>query len=54
MTNTRTNQASLPNIKSTSLEERGIEPRTFHMRSERSTAELHPQLTYARYLIVLF
>ena len=26
------------------LEMRGIEPRAFHMQSERSTTELHPQL----------
>ena len=25
------------------MEMRGVEPRTFHMRSERSTTELHPQ-----------
>ena len=25
------------------LEMRGVEPRTFHMRSERSTTELHPR-----------
>ena len=24
------------------VEMRGVEPRTFHMRSERSTTELHP------------
>ena len=24
---------------------RGIEPRAFHMQSERSTTELHPQTT---------
>ena len=24
------------------MEMRGVEPRTFHMRSERSTTELHP------------
>ena len=30
------------------MEMRGIEPRAFHMRSERSTTELHPLLlTYA-------
>ena len=27
------------------LEMRGIEPRAFHMQSERSTTELHPLLT---------
>ena len=26
------------------MEMRGIEPRAFHMQSERSTTELHPQL----------
>ena len=25
------------------MEMRGVEPRTFHMRSERSTTELHPR-----------
>jgi hypothetical protein len=25
------------------MEERGIEPRAFHMQSERSTTELHPR-----------
>ena len=33
----------IPEIKI--LEMRGIEPRAFHMRSERSTTELHPLLT---------
>ena len=26
------------------VEMRGIEPRAFHMQSERSTTELHPQM----------
>ena len=26
------------------MEMRGIEPRAFHMQSERSTTELHPRL----------
>ena len=29
------------------LEMRGIEPRAFHMQSERSTTELHPRATVA-------
>ena len=28
------------------LEMRGIEPRAFHMQSERSTTELHPQVVF--------
>ena len=28
------------------MEMPGIEPGTFHMRSERSTTELHPHLAY--------
>ena len=30
-------------LGSKSVEMRGIEPRAFHMQSERSTTELHPQ-----------
>ena len=30
------------------VEMRGIEPRAFHMQSERSTTELHPLLTAGR------
>ena len=29
------------------MEMRGIEPRAFHMQSERSTTELHPRATVA-------
>ena len=28
------------------MEMRGVEPRTSHMRSERSTTELHPLITF--------
>ena len=28
------------------VEMRGIEPRAFHMQSERSTTELHPRLVF--------
>ena len=31
----------------TALEMRGIEPRAFHMQSERSTTELHPLMSHA-------
>ena len=36
-------QLHLMKYLKTQLEMRGIEPRAFHMRSERSTTELHPQ-----------
>ena len=28
------------------MEMRGIEPRAFHMQSERSTTELHPRVVF--------
>ena len=31
-------------IDGKNVEMRGIEPRAFHMQSERSTTELHPQM----------
>ena len=34
------------------MEMPGIEPGAFHMRSERSTTELHPQLPEVAYIIV--
>ena len=34
------------------LEMRGIEPRAFHMQSERSTTELHPLLYNATEIIM--
>ena len=36
----------------TALEMRGIEPRAFHMQSERSTTELHPLLFYKSVLLL--
>ena len=34
------------------VEMRGIEPRAFHMQSERSTTELHPLLFYKSVLLL--
>ena len=39
--------AVLTNCHKKYVEMRGIEPRAFHMQSERSTTELHPRATVA-------
>ena len=36
----------------TALEMRGIEPRAFHMQSERSTTELHPLMLNKSVLLI--